>query len=89
MPARSVHYIGLAVSDVERSLAFYLDLLGPLGWRVTRRYPTYRGDRGGHLPRDGGTERPVRRRGHRTAARRWGAHQYAAAACQREVALHL
>jgi catechol 2,3-dioxygenase-like lactoylglutathione lyase family enzyme len=43
MPAKSVHHIDLAVSDVERSLAFYLDLLGPLGWKVTRRYPTYRG----------------------------------------------
>ena len=43
MPARGLHHIDLAVSDVERSLAFYLDLLGPLGWHETRRYPTYRG----------------------------------------------
>ena len=44
MPAKGViHHVDLAVSDVERSLAFYLDLLGPLGWKVTRRYPTYRG----------------------------------------------
>ena len=43
MPAKGLHHIDLAVSDVERSLAFYLDLLGPLGWHVTRRYPTYRG----------------------------------------------
>jgi catechol 2,3-dioxygenase-like lactoylglutathione lyase family enzyme len=28
---------------VERSLAFYLDLLGPLGWAEDVRYPTYRG----------------------------------------------
>jgi len=43
VPAKGVHHVDLAVSDVERSLAFYLDLLGPLGWKVTRRYPTYRG----------------------------------------------
>ena len=43
MPAKGLHHIDLAVSDVERSLAFYLDLLGPVGWKVTRRYPTYRG----------------------------------------------
>jgi glyoxylase I family protein len=44
VPAKGViHHVDLAVSDVERSLAFYLNLLGPLGWKVTRRYPTYRG----------------------------------------------
>ena len=43
MPAKGLHHLDLAVTDVERSLAFYLDLLGPLGWGVTRRYPTYRG----------------------------------------------
>ena len=43
MPAQGLHHVDLAVSDVEQSLAFYLDLLGPLGWHVTRRYPTYRG----------------------------------------------
>ena len=43
MPAKGLHHLDLAVADVERSLAFYLDLLGPLGWGVTRRYPTYRG----------------------------------------------
>jgi hypothetical protein len=31
MPAPIPH-IDLAVADVGRSLAFYLDLLGPLGW---------------------------------------------------------
>jgi glyoxylase I family protein len=44
VPAKGViHHVDLAVSDVERSLAFYLNLLGPLGWKVTRRYATYRG----------------------------------------------
>ena len=31
------------VRDVDRSLAFYLALLEPLGWREEVRYPTYRG----------------------------------------------
>ncbi len=43
MPAKGIHHVDLAVADVERSLTFYLDLLGPLGWIVSDRYPTYRG----------------------------------------------
>jgi catechol 2,3-dioxygenase-like lactoylglutathione lyase family enzyme len=43
VPARGIHHVDLAVTDVERSLAFYLDLLGPLGWSESVRYPTYRG----------------------------------------------
>jgi catechol 2,3-dioxygenase-like lactoylglutathione lyase family enzyme len=30
MPGRGIQHIDLAVSDVDRSLAFYTDLLGPL-----------------------------------------------------------
>ena len=43
MPARAIHHIDLAVSDLERSLAFYLAVLGPLGLREESRFPTYRG----------------------------------------------
>ena len=43
MPAKGIHHVDLAVGDVERSLTFYLDLLGPLGWVEEVRYPTYRG----------------------------------------------
>ncbi len=43
MPARGIHHVDLAVRDVERSLAFYLDLLGPLGLEEDARYPSYRG----------------------------------------------
>jgi catechol 2,3-dioxygenase-like lactoylglutathione lyase family enzyme len=71
MPARGIHHVDLAVADVERSLAFYLDLLGPLGWDEEIRYPTYRGteevvylrrpgetlDGVGLRPADGGTHR--------------------------------
>ncbi len=43
MPARGIHHIDLAVRDVERSVAFYLGLLGPLGLEEDARYVTYRG----------------------------------------------
>ena len=42
MPALSIHHIDLAVADVERSLAFYLAVLEPLGMHEVERYPTYR-----------------------------------------------
>ena len=40
--ARWTH-VARPVSNVERSLEFYLALLGPLGWTEFVRYPTYRG----------------------------------------------
>jgi catechol 2,3-dioxygenase-like lactoylglutathione lyase family enzyme len=42
MSLRGVDHIDLAVSDVERSLAFYLGMLSPLGLAVEGRFPTYR-----------------------------------------------
>jgi catechol 2,3-dioxygenase-like lactoylglutathione lyase family enzyme len=43
VPRRGIQHIDLAVGDVERSLAFYLELLGPLGLAEAARYPSYRG----------------------------------------------
>ena len=43
MPGKCIHHVDLAVADVERSLAFYRALLGPLGWGRELRFPTYRG----------------------------------------------
>jgi glyoxylase I family protein len=43
MPARLIHHVDLAVGDLERSLAFYLAVLGPLGAHEEERYPSYRG----------------------------------------------
>jgi catechol 2,3-dioxygenase-like lactoylglutathione lyase family enzyme len=68
MPGRGIQHIDLAVSDVERSVAFYVEVLGPLGLRELERYPTYRGteevvylhfgDEGlGLRPADGGAHR--------------------------------
>ena len=35
-----MHHIDLAVADVERSLAFHLAVLGPVGRREWDRFPT-------------------------------------------------
>ena len=43
MPAKGIHHVDLAVTDVARSLEFYVALLEPLGWSEFARYPTYRG----------------------------------------------
>ena len=43
MPAQVIHHVDLAVSDVDRSLAFYTELLGALGVVEDSRYATYRG----------------------------------------------
>ena len=43
MAAKGLHHVDLAVADVDASLAFYRDLLGPLGFAEEVRYPTYRG----------------------------------------------
>ena len=43
MPIAGLHHIDLAVKDVDRSLRFYLDVLGPLGVEEFARYETYRG----------------------------------------------
>ena len=43
MPARGIQHVDLCVSDVERSLAFYLELLGPLGLEEDIRVQSYRG----------------------------------------------
>jgi glyoxylase I family protein len=43
VPARGIHHVDLAVSDVERSLAFYFAVLGAAGLEEFERYPSYRG----------------------------------------------
>jgi catechol 2,3-dioxygenase-like lactoylglutathione lyase family enzyme len=43
MPVKALHHLDLAVTDPERSLQFYLALLGPLGVEELYRFPTYRG----------------------------------------------
>lgn len=42
MPARGIQHVDLAVGDVERSLAFYYGVLGPLGLKEKFRNLTYR-----------------------------------------------
>jgi catechol 2,3-dioxygenase-like lactoylglutathione lyase family enzyme len=43
VPIAGLHHLDLAVSDTERSLRFYLDVLGPLGAEEAFRFKTYRG----------------------------------------------
>src|SRR5262245_41810531 len=42
MRGRGLRQLDLTVADVERSLAFYRELLGPLGWTEEVRFPSYR-----------------------------------------------
>ena len=39
-----VHHVDLVVSSIERSLQFYSDLLGPLGWHVISEVEGERGE---------------------------------------------
>jgi catechol 2,3-dioxygenase-like lactoylglutathione lyase family enzyme len=43
MPIKGIDHIDLAVRDVERSLAFYVGVFGPLGVEEAFRFRTYRG----------------------------------------------
>ena len=43
MPVRGIQHVDLCVRDVARSLAFYLEVLGPLGLEEDIRVPSYRG----------------------------------------------
>ena len=43
MPPPAIQHVDLCVSDVGRSLAFYLELLGPLGLEEDLRVKSYRG----------------------------------------------
>ena len=51
VPARGIQHVDLAVGDVERSLAFYTALLGPLGLEERFRLHDIPRHRGGRLPR--------------------------------------
>lgn len=42
MPPPGIQHVDLCVRDVERSLAFYLEVLGPLGLEEDIRVPSYR-----------------------------------------------
>jgi catechol 2,3-dioxygenase-like lactoylglutathione lyase family enzyme len=44
MRSTGVHHVDLVVSDVERSLAFYREALGPLGWHGVLEQPGERGE---------------------------------------------
>jgi glyoxylase I family protein len=43
VPGRGIQHVDLCVTDVEGSLAFYFELLGPLGLEEDIRVQSYRG----------------------------------------------
>src|SRR5215211_6610123 len=45
MPSGVVHHVDLVVSSIERSLPFYRELLGPLGWPNVTEVEGERGER--------------------------------------------
>jgi catechol 2,3-dioxygenase-like lactoylglutathione lyase family enzyme len=44
VPSSGVHHVDLVVSSIERSLPFYRDLLGPLGWHGISEVEGERGE---------------------------------------------
>jgi glyoxylase I family protein len=44
MRSGGVHHVDLVVSSIERSMPFYRDLLGPLGWHVISEVEGERGE---------------------------------------------
>jgi catechol 2,3-dioxygenase-like lactoylglutathione lyase family enzyme len=59
VPIRAIDHIDLAVADVERSLEFYLRVLGPLGVEELIRYQSYRGTEEIVYLRIGGTGQAI------------------------------
>ena len=44
MRSAGVHHVDLVVSSIQRSLPFYRDLLGPLGWHLISEVEGERGE---------------------------------------------
>jgi glyoxylase I family protein len=44
MRSDGVHHVDLVVSSIDRSLPFYRDLLGPIGWHTIREVEGERGE---------------------------------------------
>jgi catechol 2,3-dioxygenase-like lactoylglutathione lyase family enzyme len=65
MPGRGIQHVDLAVSDVERSLAFYRELLVPLprAWRISGANLVLAGDSGPVTPDLARWRKGVHRRG--------------------------
>ena len=87
MPSSGVHHVDLVVSSIERSLPFYRDLLGPLGYT---RIGEVVGERGETIWYLAGTGCPVGLReaqsdGAATDRYRVGLHHLAFNAASREV----
>ena len=58
MRSCGVHHVDLVVSSIERSLPFYRDLLGPLGWHGMTEVEGERGETIWYLWGPGDLDRP-------------------------------
>ncbi len=86
---RGVDHLDLVVSDLERSLSFYTQLLGPLGFTRTSEIEGERGERVVYIGGSGGPAVSLRARqsdAHPTPYDRYalGIHHLAFAAASRE-----
>ena len=86
-----IDHLDLVVSSLERSLAFYRGLLGPLGWARTSEIEGERGERVVYLGRVGGrgsvSLREIQSDAHEVPYDRYGIglHHLAFAASSREI----
>lgn len=86
-----IDHLDLVVSSLERSLAFYRGLLGPLGWVRTSEIEGERGERVVYLGRVGGrgsvSLREIQSDAHEVPYDRYGIglHHLAFAASSREI----
>ena len=83
-----IHHVDLVVSSIERSLPFYRELLGPLGWHGISEVEGERGETIWYLNGRDTLDRPPRvaeRAGGRTTATRVGLHHLAIEAASRAV----
>ena len=89
MRSAGVHHVDLVVSSIERSLPFYRELLGPLGWHGISEVEGERGETIWYLLGSTTPDRPARaaqsERRPRTTATRVGLHHLAFEATSRAV----
>jgi catechol 2,3-dioxygenase-like lactoylglutathione lyase family enzyme len=88
--ARAFHHLDLVVSEFERSLAFYRELLAPLGWRLGGEIVGERGERVQYVNAAAGSSLGLREKqsdAHTTPYDRYaiGVHHIAFDAASREL----
>jgi glyoxylase I family protein len=91
MPREAIDHLDLVVSDLDRSLRFYVELLGPLGYNRTAEIEGERGERVVYVGRPNGfgsvSVRQAQSQTHETPYDRYGigVHHLAFSAPSRDV----